>query len=82
MEQTERIEYLKSCGWYQWYNPSYWCHEQFASASRDPTNWGMSTDEAYLFETDEESKAKTLAGMNILSNALQTMSNLGLRNTQ
>lgn len=76
---NDKVNFLKSRGWYQWYNPDYWCHEQFATNRRDPTNWGMSTNEAFAFETDEESRQKTLAGMDILFTAQQTLSNLGTR---
>lgn len=56
-------EFIKSKGWYQWYNENYWCHSQFDTEQTDCTNWGMSLDEAYKFETDIESKKNTLTGM-------------------
>lgn len=70
---------LKERGWYQWYNPNYWCHEQFSAPGVDPTNRGMSTDEAYLFETNEESRKKTLAGMALYHGAVNALSNMWYR---
>lgn len=73
----DKAELLKSRGWYQWYNEHYWCHKQFAAPGIDETTRGLSTDEAYAFETDEESRAKTLKGMAMYFSALRALSNLG-----
>jgi hypothetical protein len=75
----EKWALLKERGWYQWYNDGYWCHEQFAAPGVDPTTRGLSTNEAYSFETDHESKEKTLKGMALYFGALNALSNLGFR---
>lgn len=69
--------FLKERGWYQWYNPDYWCHKQFSTNGADETYRGMSTEEAYLFETDEEAKNKILQGMELYHSALSCLSNMG-----
>lgn len=75
-EPVDKSSFLKSRGWYQWYNPLYWCHEQFGSEGRDPTKWGMSTDEAYEFETNPDSKQKTLMGMSMIAAGHKILSEL------
>lgn len=75
----DKSAFLKLRGWYQWYNPDYWVHEQFAAPGVDPTTRGLSTDEAYSFETDPESRRKTLAGMEMYFSALNALSNLSFR---
>jgi len=52
--RAEKVEFLKSKGWYDYYNPDYWCNSKFGSASVDCTNRGMSLEDAYKFETDKE----------------------------
>lgn len=75
----DKVDFLKSRGWYQWYNPDYWCHEQFASEGVDPTNRGLSTDDAYLFETDMDAKDIILKGMEIHFSAVNALSNMWYR---
>lgn len=72
----DKATFLKERGWYQWYNPNYWCHKQFAKTRGDETYWGMGTEEAYAFETDPESREKTLEGMKIFGAIEQAASNL------
>lgn len=74
---VDKVEFLESNGWYQWYNPNYWCHEQFASKGVDPTTRGLSTEEAYEFETDPVAREKILKGMALYFGALRALSNLG-----
>lgn len=64
-EQVNKAEFLKSRGWFQWYNENYWCHEQFGS--KDCTNYGLSLNNAYEFETDKQAKTKILRGMNMVA---------------
>lgn len=64
-------EYLKSKGWFTWYNENYWCHNQFDSEERDCTNWGMNIDDAYKFEIDPVFRNKILITMTLISSILK-----------
>ena len=71
--------FLRERGWYQWYNPDYWCHAQFDAPGRDATNWGLSTEDAYQFETEPETKEKILQGMDFRRMAERTLSNMAFQ---
>lgn len=78
-EQIDKTEFLKARGWFQWYNDNYWCHAQFGSDERDCTNWGMTLDNAYGFETNPEIREKILSGMDLMFNAKKALSNLTMK---
>lgn len=80
MTKEEKLKFLESKGWRQWYNDNYLVHDNFTSDGYDCIQRGMSLSEAYLFETDEESKKRTLAGMEMHESALRVLANLGRGN--
>lgn len=49
-------EYLKSQGWYQWYNPNHWCHKKLAPEGYDETYWGVNKTEAIIWQKKWEKK--------------------------
>lgn len=74
LSRTEKKELLITLGWFAWYSQNYWCHHQFddKAKGRDCTNWGMSLDEAYEYETNPASKDRILTQIRIeRSNANQ-----------
>jgi hypothetical protein len=72
----DRAAFIESCGWFQWYNPLYWCHTQFNAEDRDCTNWGMTLGEAYRFETCEHCKKLILDAMDFKFKAHKLLSEL------
>lgn len=56
MPREEKEKFLRKKGWSTWYNDNYWVHEKtIADPSRqDHTNYGMSLEEAYNFEVNNE----------------------------
>lgn len=74
VEQIEQQDFLKSRGWFQWYNPDYWCHQQFGNEERDCTDYGLSIDDAYEFETNPKSREVYLVAMNAIFKARKILS--------
>lgn len=79
MNQTEKVKFIRSKGWYQWYNPEYWVHSQFDRPDRDHTNWGMRLEDAYQFETSDDVKVKIVEGMDYKHSAITALSNMAFR---
>jgi hypothetical protein len=75
-EQIDKAEFLKSRGWFQWYDPNYWCHKQFDGEERDCTDWGLSLDDAYKFETDIKEKLKILNAIRTTETGRKILSEL------
>lgn len=47
----DKKEYLKTRGWFPWYNEDYWCHpSRKPYAYCDCTNWGSSLEDAFMHE--------------------------------
>lgn len=76
---SDKEKLLTERGWYQWYNPDYWCHAKMAVEGIDETHRGLSTDEAYAFETDEKERKKILIGMGIHFGVLKAISEMARR---
>jgi|GEM_PF-4499739 len=74
--EQDKKKFLESKGWFTWYNPNYWCHEQFGNEERDCTSWGVSLEDAYEFETNDERRNKILEIMEFKFSALKAASNL------
>lgn len=58
MTDEEKRSALTAAGWHLWYNHNYWVHSKtiIDPARQDYTNYGMSLEDAYRYETDPESK--------------------------
>lgn len=52
MTDEEKREFVKAHGWETYYNPAYWVHPKTVSNPRiqDYTNYGMSLDDAVVYE--------------------------------
>jgi len=74
-----KIDTLISAGWYQWYNPDYWSHEKCAPQGSDCTYYGLSLDEAYLYETDKDYQRKIKQAQEFGKAIMQAASNLSLK---
>jgi len=60
LTKSEKWDFLKSRGWYQYYNDEYWCNEKMKNHNNfkglqgfSPEDCGKSTDEAYNYEVKE-----------------------------
>ena len=62
MNKEDKEKFLKDNGWHTWYNEEYWVHQKTISDSsrQDYTNYGMSLDKAYEFETNKSLPFKPL----------------------
>ena len=56
MTNEKKIKTLKAAGWSRWYHPNNWVHQKTIEdpSIQDCTNYGMSLDEAYEFETQNK----------------------------
>jgi len=55
-ERKELIEkYLRSKGWFTWYNEAYWCNEKTIENEKeqDCTDYGMDMESALIFELQD-----------------------------
>jgi hypothetical protein len=54
MEQFEKVSFLEGRGWYAWYSDNYWVHNKLVKDlnRQDPTNYGLSLEDAYRFEVE------------------------------
>lgn len=54
----DKITFLKERGWSTWYNEDYWVNPKVIEdpKSQDYTNYGLSLEDAYAWETEEGSK--------------------------
>lgn len=75
----DKPAFLRERGWNTWYNENYWVRQDHHLPGIDYTSCGLNTEEAYAFETDPESKKRTLAGMELYHSAAKALSNLGLK---
>jgi hypothetical protein len=62
-------EYLEERGWGTWYHPNYWVHKKVIANPevQDYTNYGMTLEEAYRFETENHPKIPPLGIFRALS---------------
>ena len=53
MSEEEKIKFLESHGWHTYYNDNYWVNPKTITNpnAQDYTNYGLSLEEAYAFET-------------------------------
>jgi hypothetical protein len=60
MTLQEKIDLLKQNGWHTWYNENYWVHTKTVVNPKvqDYTNYGMSLEAAYEFETQDKKSYK------------------------
>ena len=64
MDNIIKEKYLKKHGWSTWYNPGYWVNPDIISdpLSQDYTTYGMSIDDAYIWQTLRLGKIKPICG--------------------
>lgn len=60
MTLQEKIDLLKKYGWHTWYNENYWVNPKtiINPKIQDYTNYGMSLEKAYEFETQNKKPFK------------------------
>lgn len=78
--REDKAKLLREAGWYDWYNPDYWCHEQFGGIGKDPTYRGMSLEAAYEYETKPERRGEINRAIDAGASMMRAFSNLGQRN--
>lgn len=56
----DKTAFLIDKGWSTWYNPDYWVHPKIVQdeTKQDYTNYGMSLEQAYEFETNNQEPFK------------------------
>ena len=77
MNNQHKCDFIKKLGYYAYYNKDYWVNEKFGSDVRDHTNYGMSLEDAYRYETDKEFSCKVDDGMDFHHRSVVALSNLG-----
>ena len=63
--KLEKQAYLKKHGWHTWYNPDYWVNPKVIAdpKSQDYTNYGMTIDDAVVWQWNRVGKVKHRFGI-------------------
>lgn len=59
MTREEKKQFIQERGWFSWYHPDYFCNKKLVNPKyHDCTNYGMSLEDAYSYETNEQEKER------------------------